>query len=76
MKKETWGSSSEKANELKLSDFGTPEEVLKMAKMDREADSYKEARNLLIKLLNKQAHFTAIANLEKLFFCAIEIRDT
>jgi hypothetical protein len=35
VKKESWDSSSEKAKTLKIEDFGTPDEVMEMAKMER-----------------------------------------
>ena len=43
MRKEPWDSSSEKAKELKISDFGTPEEVKEMAKPIRMAKCRPEA---------------------------------
>jgi len=46
-KKEPWDSSSEKAKELKISDFGTPEEVCEMAKMPRTAKNKNEAISIL-----------------------------
>jgi hypothetical protein len=51
--KEPWDSSSEKAKELKISDFGTPEEVREMAKMPRTANSYAEARQILKNMVDK-----------------------
>ena len=45
--KEPWDSSSEKAKELKISDFGTPEEVSEMAKMPRVANNRNEAVDML-----------------------------
>ena len=47
MKKEPWDSSSEKAKELKISDFGTSEEVREMSKMPRTAQNREEAVNIL-----------------------------
>jgi hypothetical protein len=51
--KEPWDSSTEKAKELKLSDFGTPEEVREMAKMPRTANSFAEARVILESIVDK-----------------------
>ena len=47
LKKEPWDSSSEKAKELKISDFGTFEEVQEMVKMPRTAKSREEAVSIL-----------------------------
>jgi hypothetical protein len=47
MGKELWDSSNEKAKELKISDFGTPEEVREMAHMERTVQSYAQARAIL-----------------------------
>ena len=52
-KKEPWDSSTEKAKELKISDFGTPGEVREMAKMPLNANSYTEARKILENLVDK-----------------------
>ena len=52
-KKEHWGSSDQKAKELKLSDFGTPEEVREMAKMPLVVNSFLEARKILEGFVNK-----------------------
>jgi len=46
-KKEVWDSSSEKAQELQISDFGTPEEISEMAKMPRTATTKNEAMAIL-----------------------------
>ena len=51
--KEPWDNSSEKAKELKISDFGTPEEVREMAKMPLIANSYAEARDILKRIADK-----------------------
>ena len=53
MGKEPWDSSSEKAKELKISDFGTPEEVRQMAKMPLIANSFAEAREVLEGIVDK-----------------------
>jgi hypothetical protein len=50
---ESWDSSTEKAKELKISDFGSAEEVQKMGKMPRTAASFEEARIILEKLVHK-----------------------
>jgi hypothetical protein len=44
---EPWDNSTEKAKELKLSDFGTSEEVQEMAKMGRTAKDREEVRKIL-----------------------------
>jgi hypothetical protein len=96
--------STEQALKLTLDLFGLPEEVRKIAKIDREAHTYEEARTALRGIVNKplksrsglqatvsnktvdkilsgkavdksfdrEAHFLAAANLEKLFSRAIE----
>jgi hypothetical protein len=51
--KEPWDSSDEKAKELKISDFGTPEEVREMAKMPGTAGSFAEARVILEGIADK-----------------------
>lgn len=51
-KREPWDSSSEKAKELKISDFGTPEEVNEMAKTIREARTRQEAEKALEKIIS------------------------
>jgi hypothetical protein len=51
--KEPWDSSDEKAKELKLSDFGTPDEVREMAKMPRTARDFTEAKAILGGLVDK-----------------------
>ena len=53
MKKEPWDSSAEKAKNLKISDFGTPDEVRETAKMPLTATSFSEARNILTSLVDK-----------------------
>ena len=45
--KEAWDKSGEKAKELKISDFGTVEEVREMAKMPLGANSFSQAREIL-----------------------------
>ena len=50
MGKELWDSSSEKAKELKISDFGTTEEVLDMAKIPRMAETKNETIAILKKI--------------------------
>jgi len=50
VKKEPWDSSSEKAKTLKVEDFGTPDEVRKMAKMPKTAKTKKEAIMILKKI--------------------------
>ena len=47
LEKEHWDSSSEKAKELKISDFGTQEEVIEKARMERFPQNYTEARKIL-----------------------------
>jgi hypothetical protein len=47
MGKEPWDSSSEKAKELKISNFGTPEEVKEMAKMPRTVKTKEETITIL-----------------------------
>ena len=47
MRKEPWDSSSEKAKELEISDFGTPEEVKQMAKPIRKVKNRLEAEKAL-----------------------------
>jgi cobalamin biosynthesis protein CobT len=96
--------STEHAFKLTLELFGTPEEVREIAKIDREAHTYEEARLALKEVVNKpltsrsglqatisnktvdkilsgkavdqsfdrEAHFLAAANLEKLFSNAME----
>jgi hypothetical protein len=51
--KEPWDSNDEKAKELKISDFGTPEEVREMAKMPIEAKSYAHVRTVLLEIAGK-----------------------
>ena len=55
MKKEPWDSSSEKAKELKISDFGTPEEVREMAKPLRVAANRQEATEILKEIASQGA---------------------
>ena len=52
--KEPWDSSDEKAKELTIADFGTPDEVREMAKMPRAANSYAEARAILEGIVDKR----------------------
>ena len=52
MGKEPWGNSSEKAKELKLSDFGIPDEVREMAKPIRQAKSRLEAEKALENIIS------------------------
>jgi hypothetical protein len=47
MRKEPWDSSSEKAKELKIEDFGTTDEVRGMAKMPRTAKTKEEIITIL-----------------------------
>ncbi len=97
-------NSTDKAYELTMKQFGSPEKVREMAKMERNARTYDEARSMLKELVNKplksrsgveatvsmnsidkilsgkaigksldrEAHFLAAANLERLFSNAIE----
>jgi hypothetical protein len=51
-KKSIGGSSNEKAKELKISDFGKPEEVREMAVMPRSAKTKDEAKTLMEKIQN------------------------
>jgi hypothetical protein len=51
--REPWDSSSKKAGDLKIADFGTPEEVIEMAKMPRTAHSFEEARVILEDIVDK-----------------------
>ncbi|MCL1993482.1 MAG: hypothetical protein FWG66_11115 [Spirochaetes bacterium] len=59
--------STEQAKELALSMFGTPEEVREMAKMERKAESYDEAREMVLGLVNKplQSRSGLVATLSK-----------
>ena len=52
MGKKPWGSSSEKAKELTISDFGTLDEVREMAKPIRQAKSRLEAENALENIIS------------------------
>jgi len=52
VRKEPWDSSSEKAKSLKISDFGTPEEVREMAKPLRNAKSRSEAEKALESIIS------------------------
>ena len=52
-KKESWDSSDEKAQELTIADFGTPEEVHEMARMPKSVNSYAEARAILEGMVDK-----------------------
>ncbi len=57
-KKKPWDVSSAKANELRISDFGTPEEVREMAKPVRIAKNREEAVNIL-KAIAKNGELTS-----------------
>ncbi|GHU16025.1 hypothetical protein FACS1894163_04620 [Spirochaetia bacterium] len=46
-------NSTEQADKLTVELFGSPEEVREMAKTDREAHSYEEARTALREVVNK-----------------------
>ena len=48
--REPWDTSSEKAKELKMSDFGPLDEVRKMAKMPRTAQTKEETITILKKI--------------------------
>ena len=50
--KERWDSSNEKAKSLKISDFGTLEEVREMAAMPRLAKTKDDARLIMEKIQN------------------------
>jgi hypothetical protein len=52
-KKEKWDSSDEKARELTVAMFGTPEEVREMAKPVRTARNENEAKLLLVGIQQK-----------------------
>ena len=47
LKKEPWDSSSEKAKTLKISDFGTPDEIREIARMPRDVASKKDVLVIL-----------------------------
>jgi hypothetical protein len=51
--KEPWDSSSRKAAELKISDFGTPDEVREMAVMPRLAKTKVDARLIMEEIQNR-----------------------
>jgi len=51
--KEPWDSSTEKAKTLKINDFGTPEEVMEIAKMPLTVSSFIEARVVLEGIVGK-----------------------
>ena len=53
MRKEPWDSSSEKAKELKIEDFGTFDEVREMAKMQQIVNSFAEVREVLEGIVDK-----------------------
>ena len=53
MRKEPWDSSSEKAKELEISDFGTLEEVRQMAKMPLIVYSFTETHEVLEGIVDK-----------------------
>ena len=52
-KQEPWASSDEKAKELTIADFGTPEEVREMARMPKSVNSYAEAHVVLEGMVDK-----------------------
>jgi len=52
MRKEPWDSTSEKAKSLKIEDFGTPDEVRKMAKPIRYAKSRREAEKAIESIIS------------------------
>jgi hypothetical protein len=47
VEKEPYDSSTDKAKELKIGYFGTPEEVREMARPVRDAHTFKDARKIL-----------------------------
>ena len=53
MAKESWDSSTLKARNLRIEDFGTQIEVSEMAKMPLAADSFSQAHKFLETLVNK-----------------------
>ena len=53
LKKEPWDSSSEKAKSLKIEDFGIPEEVQKIAQMQRTAKNRGETVEILKRIAKK-----------------------
>jgi hypothetical protein len=53
VEKEPYDSSTDKAKQLKIEDFGTPDEVKEMAKPIREAHSRQEATSILRKIAEK-----------------------
>jgi hypothetical protein len=55
--KEPWDSSSQKAKELRISDFGTPEEVREIAKPIRIAQTRNEA-TIILKQIAAQGPLT------------------
>jgi len=62
MKKEPWDSSTEKAKNLKISDFGTPEEIQEIAKPIRSASNRKEAAEILKEII-KHSPYTSKSDL-------------
>jgi len=62
MAREPWDSSTEKAKSLKISDFGTPEEVREMAKMPRTANN-KEETFAILKEIAKSGSITSKSGL-------------
>jgi len=62
VKKEPWDSSSEKAKTLKIDDFGTPDEVRKMAKPIRTASNRREATEILKEII-KHSPYTSKSGL-------------
>jgi hypothetical protein len=52
-RQEQWDSSDEKAKELALSMFGSPEEVREKARMPIEAKSYNHVRCIIMETVGK-----------------------
>ncbi|MDR1316330.1 MAG: hypothetical protein LBK13_05600 [Spirochaetales bacterium] len=52
-KKEPYNSSSKKARELKISDFGTPGGVREIAKMPKTATFFAQARSILENIVDR-----------------------
>ena len=53
VRKEPWDSSTERAKNLTIRDFGLPEEARKMAKPVRMAHTFSEARDILTNMINR-----------------------
>lgn len=53
MAKESWDSSTERAQSLTLSMFGLPDEVRKMAQPERTARTFSEAREILTAMVKQ-----------------------